>query len=57
MNKISSSNLRYFRVREEDRQGISMTNVTEIIKVDIDQMVEIGEFHLMVEYNANKIIR
>ena len=30
--------------------------VKEIIKIDIDQMVEIGEeFHLVVEYNTDKI--
>ena len=33
-----------------------MTFVTEIIKIDIDQMVEIGEFYLVVECNADKTI-
>ena len=57
MNKINSSHLRYFRIREEDRQGISMTYMTGIIKIDVDQMVEIGEFHLVVGYNADKSIK
>ena len=26
----------------------------EIIKIDIGQIVEIGEYHLMVEYNINR---
>ena len=34
-----------------------MTDMTEIIKIDIDQMVEIGEFHLVVEYNVDKTIK
>ena len=57
MNKINSSNYRYFRVREEDRQEIFMTDVTEIIKIEIDQMIEIGEFHLVVEYSVDRTIK
>ena len=34
-----------------------MTDMAEIIKIDIDQTVEIGEFHLVVEYNADKAIK
>ena len=36
-----------------------MTNINiikGIIKIDIDQTVEIEEFHLVVEYSVNKII-
>ena len=47
--------LRYTKVREEDRQEISMTDVTEIIKIDIDQIAEIGEFHLVIEYTVDRI--
>ena len=32
-----------------------MTDVTEIIQIDIDQIVEIGKFHLVAEYNVDKI--
>ena len=32
-----------------------MIMVKEIIKIDIDQIVEIREFHLVVEYNTDKI--
>ena len=42
MNKINSSNLRYFSIREQDRQEISMTDMTEIIKINKGQTVEIG---------------
>ena len=28
--------------------------IKEIIKIDIDQIVEIGEFHFVVEYNMDK---
>ena len=54
MNEINSLNLRYFRVTEDDRQEMFMTYVTEIIKKDIDQIVQIGEYCLAVEYNADK---
>ena len=48
--------LKYIRVREEVRQEIFMIDMTEIIKIGIDQIVEIGEFHLVVEYNMGKTI-
>ena len=38
---------------------ISMTNIImirEIIRIGIDQVVEIREFHLVVEFNMDKII-
>ena len=59
MDQTNSSNQRYFRIKEEDRQEISMTNIImirEIIKIGIDQIVEIGEFHLVVEYSEDEII-
>ena len=51
-------NLRYFKVKEEDKQQMSMTDIVmirEIIKIGIDQTVEIEEFHLVVEYSVDKI--
>ena len=42
-------NLRYFKAKEEAKQEISLTNVIvakEIIRIGIDQVVEIGEFHI-----------
>ena len=48
-----------FKVEEEDGKEISIRDVfmiREIIKIDIDQRVEIGEFHLVVEYSVDKII-
>ena len=50
--KISSLSLRYNRVREEDRQETFMIGVIiikEIINIDIDHIVEIGEYHSVVE--------
>ena len=52
-----SSNLRYSKAKEEDRQEISMTNVITIrvfIKIDIDLVVEI-KFHLVVEFSVDKL--
>ena len=34
-----------------------MTDVTEIIKIDVDQIGKIGEFHLVAENNVDKIIQ
>ena len=47
MEQTNSSNPRYFRAKEEDKQEIFMTNVImikEIIRIGIDEVVEIGEF-------------
>ena len=59
MDRINHSNLRYIKAREEGRQGISMTDVImtrETIKIGLDQIAEIGEFHLVVGYSVDKII-
>ena len=59
MEQIKSSHLRYFKAKEENRQEISMKNVImikEIIRLGIAQIVEIGEFHLVVEVSMDKII-
>ena len=55
MVKTNNLSLRYINVREEDRWGISMTDVTEIIQVDTDQIAEIEESHSVTEYNVDKI--
>ena len=63
MEQTNSSNLRYFKAKEEDKQEISMTNVIttkEMIRISIDQVVEIGEFHMdriiEVDQGMNKAI-
>ena len=57
--KISSLSLKYIRVREEERQEIFTTDVAmmrDIIKIGIDQIMEIGEYHSVEEYNTDRII-
>ena len=52
MTKLSNLSLRYIRVKEEVRQEpfmIDVIMVKEIIRTDIDQIVEVGEFCLVVE--------
>ena len=58
VTKLSNLSQRYVRVREEGRQEDFMikTIIKEIIKIDIDQIVEVGEYHLVVEYNMDRII-
>ena len=34
-----------------------MRDVIEIIKIDIDQIAEIREYHLVVEYNVDRITK
>ena len=34
-----------------------MTEMTQIIKINFDQRAEIGEYHIMVEYNVYKITK
>ena len=51
VDRINSLNLRYIKARKEDRQGISMTNIIitrETIRIGLDEIVDIGEFHLVV---------
>ena len=48
-----------FQSKGRARQVISMTDITmmrEIIRIGIDQIVEIREFHLVVELSVDKII-
>ena len=59
MEQTNSLNLRYFKAKEEDRQEFFMTNIItikEIIRIGTDQVVEIGEFHLVVEFSVGKNI-
>ena len=58
MARISSLNLRYSKVREEERLEISMIKIMirEVIKMEIDQIVEIGKYCSLVEYNMERII-
>ena len=58
VTKVSDLSQKYIKTKGEDRQEISMmeTFVREIIKIDIGQMVEIGEYHSVVEYNMDRII-
>ena len=63
MEIIGNSNLRVIRAEEGDKVEIFMIHIImteEIIKIDIDQIVEIGEFNLVdkveVDQGMNKII-
>ena len=51
--RLNSSNLRYIKVNKEDKLKISM--IKEIIKIDIGQIVRIGEYCSMVGYNMDRI--
>ena len=55
---ISSLNLEYIKANERNRQETSMIKIIrikEIIKIEIGPKVEIGEYHLVVEYNMDRI--
>ena len=57
--RISSPNLRYIKTNREAKQEISMIEIImirEITKIDIDQIVEIGEHHIEVDASMDKII-
>ena len=59
MTKVGSLSLRYITLKEEVRKETFMIDVImvkEIIKTDIDKIVEIEEFHLVVGYNMDRII-
>ena len=62
MEQTNSSRLRYIRVKEEDRQEISIINIImikETIRIGIYQIMEIGEFSMdkitEVDQGMNKI--
>ena len=49
---MSSSSQKYIRVKQEDKLGIFKIDI--IIRMDIDQIVGIGEFHLVVEFSVDR---
>ena len=55
----NSSSLKYIKTKEGDRQKIYMTNIImikETIRIGIDQIAEIEDSNLVVEFSADKII-
>ena len=50
--RISSLNPRHTKANEEEKQEISMI---VIIKTDIGQIVEIAEYHSVIEYKMDRI--
>ena len=55
--RISSLNLRYIKADEEDKEETSTNEImiTEIIKTDIGEIVEIGKYCLVVGYSMDRI--
>ena len=50
MEQIGNSNLRFIKSKEGDKVNIFMMHIImigQIIKIGIDQIVEIGEFNLV----------
>ena len=54
MRKTNSSSLKYIKVKGEAKQETFM--IEETIRIDIDQIVEIEESNLVVEFSTDKII-
>ena len=57
MEQIGNSSLRFTKAKEEDRVEISMIHIImtqEIIKNNIDQIVEIEEFILVDKVEADQ---
>ena len=57
MGLIGNSNLRLIRVEEGDKVEIFMIHVImteEIIKIDMDQIAEIGEFNLVEKVEVDQ---
>ena len=55
---INSLNPRYTKVEAEGNQGIFTIDtimINEVIKIVIDQIVEIEEFNLVVEFKIDRI--
>ena len=51
--QTNSLNLGYIKVKEEAKQEISLTDIT--IRKGINQIAEIEEFNLVVEFNMDRI--
>ena len=61
--QIGSLNVKYFKAKEEATQVIPITNlitIQETIRIGIDQIVEIGKFHMdkitEVDQGMNKAV-
>ena len=57
MEHIDNSNLRYIKAKEWDRVEIFIIDVimiSEVIKICIDQILEIGEFNLVDKVEVNQ---
>ena len=53
-DQITSLSQRYIRAKEEDKQEISMIEIM-IRETNIGQIVKIVEYHLVVEYNMDRM--
>ena len=51
--QTSSFNLRYIKVKEEAKQDFFITDITT--RIGIDQIMEIEEINLVVEFNMGRI--
>ena len=58
MTKLNNLSQRYIKAKEEDSQEdfTIITMIREIIKIDICQIMEIREYHSVVEYNVHRLI-
>ena len=58
MTRLNNLSSKFSKVNGEDRQGIFMVKimVREIIKIDTDQIMEIAEYHSVVEDNMDRIV-
>ena len=52
--KIGHLNLKFTKAKGEDKQEITMIMVNT--KIDTDQIVELGEYLLVVELNMDRVI-
>ena len=57
-NKIKQFKPKHVKAKGKDRREISMIKIMarEMIKIDIGQIAEKGEYHSVVEYNMDRII-
>ena len=57
MTKLNNLSQKYTKAKAEDRKELSMITamVREIIKIDTGQIVEIGEYCSVAEYNMDRI--
>ena len=55
MTMLNNLSQKYIKVKGEDRQGIKIM-AREIIKIDTGQIVDIGEYHSVEEYNMHRIV-